>query len=394
MAMNDEHSTVERSRLVDWVCIELIERGRRGESIRVEDYLAQYPQISDTDDLLDLIDAEICVRRELKKVLSIDQWSARFPEHMAAIRQLMAINDQVNLSHSEARHSSAVRVSPKTVVGLDAGGLDWSVDGELRSAASLYELPLSLPQGFIFDSVIAKTQSSWLVRCHDDRARESFAFRIVCKNKFGQSRIEHSNLGLILDACEQTTKVTNNAWVAPVVAKGDANWIGVMRPWCFGNRWPEVQSTWSMQQALRYLAEIAFCLQSAHQQQVHHGHVAPENLFIDHKGELRITDPLVSSHINTFGPDAIQDDAYGLLGLIASFQLDPKRNLAPEFLLWAQRIVNENPTAPLVKLGEWMLKWSDRPSQDFRSSEPANSSGLSRFVPALLFRRRGNSFRR
>src|SRR4051794_33716852 len=72
--------------LTELVHIDLEYRLRAGESARVEEYLARYPEL--TDDravMLELIAAEHEFRRRLEPGLALDEFLQRFPQYRAEL---------------------------------------------------------------------------------------------------------------------------------------------------------------------------------------------------------------------------------------------------------------------------------------------------------------------
>ena len=65
--------------LVELACIDLIERLRLGSEARVEDYTRTIDGLNNADDILDLLDAEICVRRELGDSPTAKEMIHRYP---------------------------------------------------------------------------------------------------------------------------------------------------------------------------------------------------------------------------------------------------------------------------------------------------------------------------
>lgn len=79
--------------LVELACIDLIERLRLGSAARVEDYTRTIDGLNNTDDILDLLDAEICVRRELGDSPTADEMTRRYPNLRDEVARLFEIDD-------------------------------------------------------------------------------------------------------------------------------------------------------------------------------------------------------------------------------------------------------------------------------------------------------------
>ena len=79
--------------LVELACIDLIDRLRSGSSVRVEEYIAAVPELEGTDDVLELIDAEVCVRQELGTPANREELLDRFPQHASAIERMFVLDE-------------------------------------------------------------------------------------------------------------------------------------------------------------------------------------------------------------------------------------------------------------------------------------------------------------
>lgn len=65
-----------------------LQRWRKGQRFRVEDYLAADPSLRQRQDaVLDLIQGEMLLRQQAGEPSSLDDWLARFPEHAADLRR-------------------------------------------------------------------------------------------------------------------------------------------------------------------------------------------------------------------------------------------------------------------------------------------------------------------
>jgi serine/threonine protein kinase len=79
--------------LVELACIDLIDRQRSGASVRVEEYVAAVPALNNPDDVLELIDAEVCVRQELRTPANREELLSRFPQHASAIERMFVLDE-------------------------------------------------------------------------------------------------------------------------------------------------------------------------------------------------------------------------------------------------------------------------------------------------------------
>src|SRR5262249_5852753 len=77
--------------LVELVHIDLELRLKAGESARVEEYLARFPELAgDRAVTLDLIAAEHGLRRRQEPAFALDEYLARFPQHRAELAERLA----------------------------------------------------------------------------------------------------------------------------------------------------------------------------------------------------------------------------------------------------------------------------------------------------------------
>ncbi len=81
------------SSLVELACLDIIERLRHGSNARVEDYTRTVKRLDSADAILDLLDAELCVRRELGETPNADELTARFPNLRDEVARLFEIDD-------------------------------------------------------------------------------------------------------------------------------------------------------------------------------------------------------------------------------------------------------------------------------------------------------------
>ena len=57
-----------------------------------EEYVQDFPQLDQTSDLLDLIDAELCVAAELQEPIEIASYYKRFPDLVSEIDELAQLD--------------------------------------------------------------------------------------------------------------------------------------------------------------------------------------------------------------------------------------------------------------------------------------------------------------
>ena len=73
--------------LIELVHIDLELRLKAGETARVEEYLARYPELTDPTVTLELIAAEHELRRRREPDLTLDEYLQRFPQYRTELRE-------------------------------------------------------------------------------------------------------------------------------------------------------------------------------------------------------------------------------------------------------------------------------------------------------------------
>jgi serine/threonine-protein kinase len=78
-----------RSQLLSRLHADLDERWRRGEPVRVEQYLAEHPGLAgDAEALLDLVRSEVRLRQHVGEQPTLTEYLERFPQHADALRRV------------------------------------------------------------------------------------------------------------------------------------------------------------------------------------------------------------------------------------------------------------------------------------------------------------------
>ena len=89
-------------------------RWHRGEGIRVEDYLRQFPQLeADPEGVLDLIYTEFVLREELRQAPRPEEYLERFPRFADPLRRQFDLHQALQEeARNVATHCSSVRGWP------------------------------------------------------------------------------------------------------------------------------------------------------------------------------------------------------------------------------------------------------------------------------------------
>lgn len=360
--------TVDPSRLADLACIDLIERRRMGHGVVIEHYLDAFPSLRSESTRLDLIDAELCVNRELGDPSDVDDLIGRFPDLTLPIRELLTLDEVSKPSPTPdfARPHSGESYGIDAAVDAESYPLSVSPSHEPAgdSADSLF--PVRIPEWFVAAKPIAHGPGRWLIQGRDSRRGIPLAMKVIELPR----HITRSQCDQALDACESASRVQNRNWIAPIVAAIAGQRLAVIRPWVFSNPWPHSRNSNSSPEVIdRRLSAIAFALQAAHAVGATHGGLHPENLLIDHDGRVQIVDAVCTG--NGFpGWLACCDqgessqspcqkrkafDTQSLIKLVVEHCETADHSRTDKLAEW-QRIAAENPSEACGRIGDHLLR--------------------------------------
>jgi len=78
----------------DLIRVDLESRSRLGESVRIDEYLRDVPELRDADvELVALILDEHSIRTSAGEVVAFDEYARRFPEHLETLRNELKLTD-------------------------------------------------------------------------------------------------------------------------------------------------------------------------------------------------------------------------------------------------------------------------------------------------------------
>ena len=329
---------LERNAVLDLACIDLMHRHRNGHPVYAEEYIRDFPQLDRTSDLLDLIDAELCVAAELREPVELAAYCKRFPDLAGEIEELAQLDlkpdvpcfhrssedlnsgyDPSQLSPFDA--SCLTRNDPDSQLSgfsIDPAGAsgdqELSNGGTISIEALSEDYPLAIPDWFLVDQCLTRDKDCCLLRGRDDVRGISVAMKIIRVPRLMTDR----DIIDLLDVCEAASRVQNPHWVAPQMAAVQMGYLGVIRPWQFANPWqpasfapcgesggsgssvtnglnPEISNHVALDETLvlrrwRQLAEVAFAIESAHRSGATHGAIHATNLAVDHQGKVCVFD--------------------------------------------------------------------------------------------------------
>ncbi|MEL6106692.1 MAG: hypothetical protein AAFU85_11665 [Planctomycetota bacterium] len=352
---------ISDAELVELVCVDLIGQRRRQEDVLVEHYLAQFNRLGESEEaILDLLDAEMCVRREMNELRRVEFFTDRFPRLAAPIRQLLFLemtppNESINLIKAEQTPISLSGPDLQAVQGGEGTiGLSLADSGADASAPDSFEgsfeaceqreitipkgkrardarfsgrsddsidapIPIPPPAWMGGARCIATTPTKfgryWLVTGRDIERGETVAMKVLpLPTPLGSTQRSR-----MLDLCEKTSALSHASWIPPRVAAISNGHLAVIRPWIFGTPLSQVMSLLAPDAAFRHLVRIAFTLSAAHRTETTHGSVSTHNAIVDHDSNVTLVD--ASSGLD------------GWIGYLSDWDNDLKASLATRIQL-------------------------------------------------------------
>ena len=278
--------------LLDLACIDLINRRRAGREVFAQEYVQDLSELSD-ECCLDLIDAEICVDRELGRTIEPTVYTERYPKFASEIIELCQMVPEgtnkvtgIELERCNLHTGSHVNVPASIEEASAATDFTYDRTFSTETEISVAEHPIDLPPWFTRQHCIASGQGHWLIRGRDSSRNQSLAMKIVRL----PSQVNDNQVKELLDICEQTANVPNPCWLSPEIAAVQDRHLAVVRPWSFAIPWQNHCNTIDHKTRTRQLALVAYALQGAHRTGATHGGVHEGNLLIDHDGNPQLVD--------------------------------------------------------------------------------------------------------
>lgn len=378
----------DEQRIVDIACIDLMERRRLGHAVTVESYVEDIECIQDDSNLLDLIDAEICVASELGERPQLDGYADRFPGLADQVHELVRLDaaaeseltpgliDVGERAHVGGREPLQTALTTNIDPDPPSTSGDFSIeilpsDARPSRRESAARHPIDLPDWFVGEQCVASGPGRWLIRGRDSLRGINLALKVT-ELPPQVSKIQGDQ---ILDACELAAKVRNVSWVLPSVAAIQQRHLGVIRPWVYGRTWHQLKASEDHRTQLRNLAAVAFAVAAGHQVGATHGGIHVENLMIDHEGRVQILDAAASRvglerwlspnrnihDTNQILPLAqrMSMDVQDLIKLVAAASVDWEQSWAIALLGSLRRIAADDPPQACALMGQELVRQAD-----------------------------------
>ena len=379
---------IDEQRIVDIACIDLMERRRMGHAVTVESYVEDFSCIQDASNVLDLIDAEICVTSELGEELQLEDYIRRFPQLVDQVIELVRLDAAAECNITPARvdgSDMAQRVSEtgrSEVIATSveqasaAQSADFSIetlpsDATPANAVGALRNPIDVPEWFVGEQCVASGSGRWLIRGRDSVRGIHLALKVTKL----PPRLTEIQSEQILDACEMAAKVCNPSWVLPSVAAIQQKHLGVIRPWIYARPWQQLRLTEDHRSQLRNLASVAFAVASGHQVGATHGGIHVGNLMVDHEGKVQILDAAASrvglerwlsptTGRSDFEQIASLDerkrvDVQDLIKLVAAASVDWDRQWANDLVSDLRHLASRRPEEACAMIGKELVQRAD-----------------------------------
>ena len=320
-----DERTIPAAELIELACVDLIRQRRRGQDVLAEHYLSQFAELRTSHEaVLDLLDAEICVRRETDQLRSVNFFVERFPKLAIPIRQLLHL--EMTPPSQSVQQSLRSQDAGSSIEASSEGTIDQScIPAESLSIANSVEASfescerreITVPKGKRArdgkfggrsdDSIDApipipppgwmggarciassptKFGRYWLVTGRDIERGETVAMKILpLPTPLGRTQRTR-----ILDLCEKTSSLSHLSWIPPRVAAISNGHLAVIRPWIFGTPLGQMLPLLAADAGIRHLIRIAFALSAAHQSDATHGSISAHNTIVDHDSNVTLVD--------------------------------------------------------------------------------------------------------
>lgn len=349
---------IRRMVLVELIKVDLEYRCQSDSGVlRLEEYLAEYPELDQPDGMpAELIHEEYVIRnRSLDETISVSDCVARFPGQADAIRRLFDLNqrhpEQSDGSRIEHSWKAGDRVGDFYLMSvLGAGSFGSVFLARQESMQRLVALKISADKGTEAQT-LAQLDHPNIVRVYDQVRLQDEQVRLLYM-QFVSGGTLHSVVKAARDSSDRTGAVLAECISDALSATGLMSSADIsLKNGLESRSWAEVTCQLGI--------ELAQALHYAHEQGILHRDVKPANVLLEANGSARLADFNISFSSAVEGDTAAASFG-GSLAYMSPEQLDafhPDHDTRPDDL---------DPRCDIYSLGIllWELMYGERPFVD------------------------------
>ncbi|HWG45492.1 MAG TPA: serine/threonine-protein kinase [Gemmataceae bacterium] len=262
-----------RSQLLSRLHADQSQRWRQGEEARIEDYLAQYPNlIGDAEGVLDLIGFELLHRLENGDSPSLDEYLRRFPQHADTLR------------HSWARLRMGRPQGQPQSEGLNST----AVEDTASSSSSPRLVPTFTLPGFELYEKLGEGGMGVVYRARDIRLDQPRAIKVIRAGIFAE---EHVRDRFLREA--KAVARLDHPGVVRIFSLGEhADILYICMEFLEGGslRTRLRQGRLDIREAADLVRQLALGTQHAHENKVLHRDLKPANVLLAADGTPKVAD--------------------------------------------------------------------------------------------------------
>lgn len=350
-------SDLRRLVLIELIKVDLEFRHRAGGPVlRLEDYLAEHPELGVPDGLpVELIFEEYHVREATGETVAVDEYLQRFPERAEEIRQRFQLDDTAPMAADGAALSESFQ--PGEHVGdfylmsaLGAGAFGSVFLARQESMQRMVALKISRDRG-TEGQTLAQLDHPNIVRVFDQNRLPDQNLRLLYM-QFAAGGTLQAVIRESRDVREKTGRIVAECIAAAVDKTGVLSSESIpLKGGIAEKSWPEITCQLGV--------ELALALSYAHGRGILHRDIKPANVLLEANGSAKLADFNISFSADTEGATPA---AYfgGSLTYMSPEQLQafhPHHETSPEDL---------DARADIYSLGVllWELMYGRRPFDD------------------------------
>jgi serine/threonine protein kinase len=280
--------------LRELIKVDLERRWRVGQPKKLEDYCREYPDVTDATGIppLDLIQAEYRVRCRYGDAPSHDEFARRFEIDRAKLMDVLITIDRQR--QEEPARIDSVSDDPTGTNDSSndcADTIPFSPAVGQRSKSAIQaskEVPSTVGR-YRVEGKVGSGAFGSVYRCRDDELQRDVAVKLP----FGRHATAAVRAEQIMHESRAAARLRHPAIVAVLdTVHCDDGRIAIVSEFVVGKslRQHLVSHEYTRDEAVVWVAELADALYHAHQHQVVHRDVKPENILIDADRHPRLTD--------------------------------------------------------------------------------------------------------